>query len=215
MCIYCGDIYTWYGGYLHSYRTVYEQFSRTEHMARTICSKCGSNPSSSFEAHVDNNSDNTCDRCGFEFYPDPAAANLRVSAYGNGVNSCTGYLDLTWDAVADATTYYVAIFNGSVYDYFPVGNVTSWSTKGKGIWPTDEEISSGRYELHTDGSGTELNMIPALSYRNAGTVYASDLNYYVSVIPANDKGYASQPPKMLSERCAFLIRCHHLRQALC
>lgn len=194
VCGDCGAELMWEGDYVHAYQTTYTQVSRTQHEVRTACTICGSVSGTSYEAHADGNGDHVCDKCGFVYYPDPAAANLQVSAQGNGTNSRTGYLNLSWSAVSDATGYYVAIFNGEVYEYIYVGNVTSWSTKGKGIWPTEAEVSSGRYKLHTSGGGAELSVMPGLAYRNVSSAYAGDLNYYVSVIPANNAGYLNQPP---------------------
>jgi len=95
--------------------------------------------------------------------------DLSVSTHGNGINSGTGYANLNWNAIPGAEAYYLAVFNGNDYEYFNVGNVTSYSTQGKGIWPTTAEIASGRYQLHHDGGGTELPMIPAFTYANAGS----------------------------------------------
>ena len=194
VCGDCGAELMWEGDYVHAYQTTYTQVSRTQHEVRTACTICGSVSGTSYEAHADGNGDHVCDKCGFVYYPDPAAANLQVSAQGNGTNSRTGYLNLSWNTVSDATGYYVAIFNGEVYEYIYVGNVTSWSTKGKGIWPTEAEVSTGRYKLHTSGGGAELSVMPGLAYRNVSSAYAGDLNYYVSVIPASSAGYMNQPP---------------------
>lgn len=127
------------------------------------------------------------------YYKDPADAGLKLTANGSGANSGTGYVDLSWSAIEGADNYYVGVFNGKAYEYFYVGSQTSWSTKGRGIWPTEAEINNGRYTLHGDGSGTELPMLPALTYANAGSGHANDLNYYFTVIPANKYGQAPNP----------------------
>lgn len=129
------------------------------------------------------------------YYRDPSSPNASVVPHGNAANSGTGYLDLSWNSVDGAEGYYVGIHNGREYEYFYVGNVTSWSTKGKGIWPTDSEINSGRYRLHHDGRGAELPMLPALSYNNSGGALAGNLNYTVRVIPANRFGQAPDPAR--------------------
>ena len=123
----------------------------------------------------------------------PKDPNLKVTAKGNGVNSGTGYLELSWDKVEGAQNYYVGIHNGKEYEYFYVTGTTSWTTKGKGIWPTETEINSGRYSLHHDGKGAELPMIPAFTYNNSGGTLAGSLNYSVCVIPANEYGQAPNP----------------------
>ena len=123
----------------------------------------------------------------------PKDPNLRVTAYGNALNSGTGYLNLDWSTVEGASNYYVGIHNGKTYEYFYVNGATSWTTQGKGIWPTEDEINSGRYLLHHDGAGSELPMLPALTYNNSGGVLAGNLNYSVCVIPANQYGQAPNP----------------------
>ncbi|MGU3397280.1 DNRLRE domain-containing protein [Priestia sp. D51] len=96
-------------------------------------------------------------------------------------NDGSGYSNLSWNAVAGATGYRIKIFNGASYETFDVGNTTSWSTKGKGIWPTADEIAAGKYQLHHDGKGTELSASPSEVYGNAGTKYASSRLYYFRV----------------------------------
>ena len=131
------------------------------------------------------------------YYPvaqsNPKDPNLRVTAYGNALNSGTGYLNLDWGTVEGASNYYVGIHNGKAYEYFYVNGATSWTTQGKGIWPTEDEINSGRYLLHHDGAGAELPTIPAFSYNNSGGALAGNLNYSICVVPANQYGQAPNP----------------------
>ena len=127
------------------------------------------------------------------YYTNPSNTNVQMNALGNGANSGTGYIDLSWNAVSGAEGYYVGIFNGKEFEYIDAGNVTSWSSRGKGIWPTEAEISAGRYQLHTMGGGAELPMLPAFTYANANGGYESNLNYYVRVIPVNSYGQAPNP----------------------
>ncbi|MED3928999.1 DNRLRE domain-containing protein, partial [Priestia megaterium] len=77
-------------------------------------------------------------------YPTVNAPTGTVGSNNNG----SGYANLSWNAVSGATGYRIKIFNGRTYETFDVGNVTSWSTKGKGLWPTEDEIAAGEYELH-------------------------------------------------------------------
>ena len=114
------------------------------------------------------------------------------TAFGNSANSATGYTNLTWAPVSGATGYKVAVFNGSSYEYWDVGNVTSWSTQNKGIWPTASEISAGRYSLHHDGSGAELADDPQPVYTNAGGSYANNHNYWFKLKAYNANGETSE-----------------------
>ena len=117
-----------------------------------------------------------------------------VKAYGNEINSATGYLDISWDAVPGAAGYYVAMFNGANYEYIDVGNVTSYSTKGKGIWPTPTEIENGRRTLHTsDKKGGELANNPALLYNTQkDTKYKDWQIYWVRICAYNKYGMVSR-----------------------
>ncbi|SDY35714.1 DNRLRE domain-containing protein [Thermoactinomyces sp. DSM 45892] len=103
-------------------------------------------------------------------------------AYSNWVGSDSGFIDLKWKPVPGATGYKVWAFNGKEYEVVKdVGNVTSWSTHGKGIWPTTEEIKSGKYQLHSDGKGIELPLDPSPVYRNSGGTYGSSKSYFFSI----------------------------------
>ncbi|MCU7712677.1 DNRLRE domain-containing protein [Priestia sp. JV24] len=110
-------------------------------------------------------------------YPTLSAPTGTVTSNNDG----SGYANLSWNAVKGATGYRIKMFNGATYQTFNVGNVTSWSTKGKGIWPTADEIAAGKYQLHSDGKGTELSTYPSGVYSNAGTKYANSRLYYFRV----------------------------------
>ncbi|BBW97115.1 DNRLRE domain-containing protein [Geobacillus sp. FSL W8-0032] len=112
-------------------------------------------------------------------YTIPVPNTPTGTAYSNGDG--TGYINLSWDPVPGATGYKVWIYNGKSYEAFNVGNVTSWSTKGKKIWPTASEISAGRYDLHQDQLGTELAVDPSPVYRNSGGSYPNSKNYWFRV----------------------------------
>ncbi|WP_183250023.1 DNRLRE domain-containing protein, partial [Anoxybacillus tengchongensis] len=112
-------------------------------------------------------------------YTIPVPNTPTGTAFSNGDG--TGYINLSWDPVPGATGYKVWIYNGKSYEAFDVGNVTSWSTKGKKIWPTPSEISAGRYDLHQDQLGTELPVDPSPVYRNSGGSYPNSKNYWFRV----------------------------------
>lgn len=115
---------------------------------------------------------------------------VKANAYSesDSTNKGRGWLDISWDPVEGATGYKVLIYNGKTYDEFNVGNVTRWSTKGRKVWPTDGEISSGTYSMHTDlkGTGAELPIDPNPLYLNAikdggNTGYQSVRRYTVRI----------------------------------
>lgn len=103
-------------------------------------------------------------------YAKPAKAVAKTTSNGPGTG--TGYMDLTWNAVPGATGYKVILSNGYNYQQFPVGNVTSWSSKGKGIFPTQAELDEGEFDFHTDGKGAEFANDPRELYEN-GFQYGS------------------------------------------
>ncbi|WP_255293640.1 DNRLRE domain-containing protein [Bacillus wiedmannii] len=112
----------------------------------------------------------------------------RVQAYSNGSGSGSGHFNVQWDAVPGATGYKVAIFNGYDYEYIPVGNVTSWTTKDKKIFPTQQEIAQGHFEFHEDGKGGEAPVNPGRMYKNAHLAgspygdYSGRRGYWIRVV---------------------------------
>lgn len=97
-----------------------------------------------------------------------------AKGYNNG--NATGYFDLSWKAVSGATGYKVQVFNGKGFETLDLGNQTSWTTKGKKIWPTSAEIKAGKYALHLkDGSGAELPINPGPTYKNAGEMEPKEI----------------------------------------
>ena len=114
--------------------------------------------------------------------------NVPCQALSTGVNTGKGYVNLSWNAVDYATGYKVAIFNGSYYEYYDVGNVTSWSSLGKKIWPTATEVNNGRYQLHKDGLGDDLPNDPKSTYANSSGGYGNSSNYWFRIAAYNQYG---------------------------
>jgi len=104
----------------------------------------------------------------------------------------TGDFDISWDEVEGATSYDLQLFNGNNYERFSVGNSTSWSTKGKKIFPLPyqvDEINSGQDSIFKlKGDGTDFVADPRYFYSKSGTKYANVKNYYVKVIAKSSKG---------------------------
>ncbi|WP_137657263.1 hypothetical protein [Listeria newyorkensis] len=104
-----------------------------------------------------------------------------------------GELIISWPKATDAIGYKVGIFNGNTYDFIDVGSALSWSTKGKNIWPTKSELSNGKYNIHTDGLGSELPLDPSSTYKTAYAVtkktdYSTRLTYFVRVMAIYEDG---------------------------
>ncbi|KEZ48577.1 hypothetical protein AZ46_0216830 [Metabacillus indicus LMG 22858] len=119
------------------------------------------------------------------YSPKPSAPT--GSAQGNGVNSKNGYVNLNWTAVSGATGYKVLIYNGASYEEFNVGNVTSYTTKGKKLWPLDNTCS-----LKKDGTGGELPDDPRSHYQKCGNNYPNNKNFWFRVVAYNGNGDTAQ-----------------------
>lgn len=134
----------------------------------------------------------------------PSGPKGEMFTYGDG----RGFVNLTWEPVPNATGYKVWVFNGIGYESIDVGNTTSWSTKGKAIWPTEDEITQGKFNIHKDVNkpGSELVLDPSLAYRNAGTAYKANKNYYFRISAYNsteESAYSSEFYKHLMPSLAL------------
>ena len=114
------------------------------------------------------------------YYTGIGKPTLTATGHGNSVNSGSGWVELNWNAIEGAQGYVLGVWNGQSYEYRYIGNTTSWSSDGKKLWPTQDEISSSLYALHWDGGGQELPTIPRASQSN--------LNYIFTVLPSNAYG---------------------------
>ncbi len=124
-------------------------------------------------------------------YSYPSMEAPTVKATNNNDRSDTGYLDISWPSVPGAKDYIVYLYNGKSYQGFQVGDVTSWSTKGKGIWPTDEQLYNGLYQLSATGKGQELPVAPSETYTVSGGKYENATRYWVRVAAVYDGGTSS------------------------
>ncbi|MDM5283867.1 hypothetical protein ABEI56_04565 [Peribacillus castrilensis] len=106
----------------------------------------------------------------------------------------TGYLDVSWEPVANAQKYQILLFNGSKHHYFTVnGDITEWTTKGKKMFPTPKHIETGMIDYLRDGSGMELSIDPTSLYKKAFEVdgmydYSKSPYYYVRVTAIFENG---------------------------
>ncbi|EUJ21689.1 wall-associated protein [Listeria grandensis FSL F6-0971] len=139
-------------------------------------------------------------------------AKPTVTSYRSEEDASKGYLDVSWQPVADAISYKVGLFNGFNYQYVNVGKTTNWSTKGKKLWASKTDIANGNYQLHTDGTGSELPMDPMQTYTaankaNPNVNYSDRLFYYTRVIavladgeaPVSEAGVVTMPYKTIDD----------------
>ncbi|MDF2946160.1 MAG: cell wall-associated protein precursor [Bacillales bacterium] len=118
---------------------------------------------------------------------------LTSSVATSGANTGTGYVNLSWPGVIGATKYQVAIFNGNTYNLIDVGTSTSFTTKGKKLWPSSTQISNGQYNIRVSngtqiGDGVELPDDPSSLYKINGNKYPNNINYWFRVIASNGNG---------------------------
>jgi len=101
-----------------------------------------------------------------------------------------GSVTLNWQTVAGAGGYTIYLYDGNAFrqvDRLNNGSATSWSSSGKGIYPTDTQIAS--WSNKTDnpfqgGSGLDLRDNPNALYRaTAGTSYDARTDYLFCVVP--------------------------------
>jgi hypothetical protein len=115
---------------------------------------------------------------------------LNGRGFGNGENTGEGYINLQWFSASGAKGYKVLMFNGKDYEEIDVGNVTSWSTQGKNIWPLKDHVLNGGFHLRLDGSGGPLADTPGPLYVNAGAENKNPYAYYFRILAYNDHGSA-------------------------
>ncbi|MBT2617427.1 MULTISPECIES: RHS repeat-associated core domain-containing protein [unclassified Bacillus (in: firmicutes)] len=131
--------------------------------------------------------------------------------------------------MTNATGYKVLIWNGTKYKEFSVGKVTSVSTKGKKIWPTDADLKNGMKELYpveldkstSIGKGTELPIDPSITYGNgsnrysirvkaisaAGDSASSDVNYgYIPLYAPKNAKLTSNLVDMVNNKSSLTVK---------
>ncbi|WP_273848349.1 DNRLRE domain-containing protein, partial [Halalkalibacter alkalisediminis] len=124
-------------------------------------------------------------------YTLPTPAKPTVTGVNTNDGTDTGYFNLSWSAISGAKSYIVYIYNGNEYEGINVGNVTSWTTRGKKLWPTDEQLFNGRYWLNWDGKGQELPVDPSDTYQVSGGNYPTDTNYRFRIAAVYEVGTSS------------------------
>lgn len=123
-------------------------------------------------------------------YSDAPQFNV-ASSYSSGANTATGFVVLGWNYVPGAVGYKVYAWNGAYYQPMDLGNVLSWDSRTRSIWPTPQEIQSGGYVLHMGGGGAQLANDPQNVYINARSGYEWAHNYWFRVSAYNAFGQES------------------------
>jgi RHS repeat-associated protein len=90
-----------------------------------------------------------------------------------------GSVTLNWPAAPGADGYNVMLFDGYQYDQVGTTTTTSWSSAGKGIYPSDTQIAAitqgSTANPFLSGSGLDLRDNPNALYQRMGGTTASKL----------------------------------------
>ncbi|MBC2676314.1 GW dipeptide domain-containing protein [Listeria booriae] len=105
----------------------------------------------------------------------------------NGIDDATGSLDLYWEPQSDVSGYKIWLFDGKNYIPFDVKNEVEWHSQFRNIWPSNEQIQSGKSDILLDDSGTELSKTPSDLYNAKGSSYTTD-EYYTRVTAYDQNG---------------------------
>ncbi|WP_159562741.1 MULTISPECIES: hypothetical protein [unclassified Exiguobacterium] len=105
-----------------------------------------------------------------------------------------GSLYVEWDEVEGAEKYQVILFNGSYHSYWDTpADQPYFSTAGKGMFPTAEQLEAGQVDFRRDGTGTDFAVNPQALYqkayeKNGGLNYSTSNKYYVRVTAVMQEG---------------------------
>jgi RHS repeat-associated protein len=123
---------------------------------------------------------------------------------GDGVNeakdnantSGRGAVTLSWSAAGAATGYHVYLSDGARYRQVATSTATSWSSAGKGLFPSDTTISALATGTTSNpflpGTGLDLRDNPALLYAKTTATSTPVAPYYnFKVLPYNSQGEAT------------------------
>ncbi|AOH56455.1 hypothetical protein ABE28_018970 [Peribacillus muralis] len=124
----------------------------------------------------------------------PRMTTPAVEAFSHDDGTGTGYLNVSWEPIDNVTKYQVLIFNGSKHSYWTVpADQVFWTTKGKGMFPTVEQLEEGQVDYLRNGSGTEFPIDPSPFYKkahelNGGLNYSGSQHYYIRVAAIFEDG---------------------------
>ncbi|WP_147016195.1 DNRLRE domain-containing protein, partial [Kurthia sibirica] len=119
----------------------------------------------------------------YEAGPKPTVS---ATAYNDGSNN--GYTNVKWKSVYGATGYKLMMYDGSEYKEVYNGTATSWTSKGKKIFPKAPYSTTSTYVA--EGKGVELPNDPSAFFAKKGT--ANYLYYKYRVIPIFPTGNGTQ-----------------------
>ncbi len=130
------------------------------------------------------------------FYESDANADGLNDAPNDSNGSGRGAVALSWSAAPGATNYKIYLHDGNAFRQVGTTTATSWTTAGKGLYPTDSKIASMSAESTTSpflaGTGLDLRDDPRPLYaRTAGSSRDASATYLFKVVAANSAGECS------------------------
>jgi len=150
------------------------------------------------DANNDGLADNVCD----------------VNAQGRGS------VTLSWTGCSVASGYSIWLFDGNTYRKVGTSSTTSWTSSGKGIYPSDTQIAALTANYASDpfkaGSGLDLRDNPnALYAKTTGTSYDARCDYAFKVVPTNSHSLPNPSPSANDPVAAVTLdnRSRHVREA--
>ncbi|MCL1632797.1 DNRLRE domain-containing protein [Sporolactobacillus sp. CPB3-1] len=126
-------------------------------------------------------------------YHYPTMTNPSVTAAQNGIGQSTGYVNVSWAKADGASAYELQLFDGKGFETVYSGSGTSWTSKGKNIFPKAPYSSSSTYKL--DGTGTELAVNPSDFFSAKSGTATTRKDYGFRVIAKYPGGNSPALPK--------------------
>lgn len=107
-------------------------------------------------------------------------------------------IDISWPGVAGASSYNIFIYNGTEYEKIDNVTGTSWSSKGKNIFPNETQLKAltmgEKGSLRENKDGVQLPGDPSTLYKLVNTKYANSKRYYIKVTASSGKGESAGSP---------------------
>ncbi|MED4941122.1 DNRLRE domain-containing protein, partial [Heyndrickxia coagulans] len=129
-------------------------------------------------------------------YHYPEMKSPTLSAAQTSAGSATGYVNVSWPKVNNVESYSLQMYDGKSYETVYKGTATSWTTKGKKIFPKSPYSTSSAFK--TDGTGVELPVDPSAFYSAKSGTATKNKNYQFRVI-ANYPGGSSPASTVVSK----------------
>lgn len=134
-------------------------------------------------------------------YTYPQMKALTAEPFPTSAGASTGYINLNWPSMYGAIAYRLQMFDGKGWQTLYDGSSTSFTTKGKKLWPLTTQYNtrdsgSGGIKFR-NGDGQELPLDPSKMYSASSGVTSSSKAFQFRVIA--DYKLGSSTPSALSK----------------